>query len=86
MKRLLILPLLCLPACARTRLYTEQELGTLARSCGYALGQVSQDAEEKRLLLVLTSSGQASGAEQCIYRWARPRRLHVVFAQVEQGQ
>jgi len=83
----LILPLLLLAGCATTpRLYSEQELGSLATSCGYALGEVVQDPEEKKLLLVLTAVPTTRAEQACIYRWARPRRLHVVYAQVEAAQ
>ncbi len=81
----LLLPLL-LGACATTRLYSEQELGSLAQSCGYALGEVVQDAEEKRLLLVLTAVPTTVAEQRCIRDWARPRHLHVVYAQVEMEQ
>jgi hypothetical protein len=78
---------LLLAGCVTTpRLYTQQELGTLAQRCGYALGEVVQDEEETRLLLVLTAVATTKAEENCIYRWARPRRLHVVFAQIEGSQ
>lgn len=86
-KRLFLLAaswVFALSACATIpRLYTEQELGSLATACGYALGEVVQDPEEKRLLLVLTAVPTSAGERQCIYAWARPRRLHVVYANVQ---
>jgi len=78
---------LLLAGCVTTpRLYSAQELGSLAQSCGYALGEVVQDPEEKRLLLVVTAVATTKTEQDCIYRWARPRRLHVVYAQVGTGQ
>ena len=77
---------LVVSGCATPRLYTEAELGTLAQSCGYSLGEVVQDAEEKRLLFVLTAASATLAEQRCIFRWARPRHLHVVYAQVETPQ
>jgi hypothetical protein len=76
-----------LGGCVTTpKLYTQQELGSLAQSCGYALGEIIQDPEEKKLLLVLTAVPTTAAEQQCIRRWARPRHLHVVYAQVEMPQ
>ncbi len=76
-----------LAGCVTTpKLYTPQVLGTLAQSCGYALGEVIQDPEEKKLLLVLTVVPTTAAEQACIHRWARPRHLHVVYAQVEMPQ
>ena len=86
MKRAVLLLTLALGGCLTPRLYTEQELGSLATSCGYALGEVIQDPEEKRLLLVLTAVPTSQAERQCIHRWARPRRLHVVYANVQMPQ
>ena len=78
---------LALSACVTTpKLYTQQELGSLAQSCGYALGEIVQDPEEKKLLLVLTAVPTTAAERKCIHRWARPRHLHVVYAQVEMPQ
>ena len=81
---LLILPLFA-AGCA-TRLYSQQELGSVGQRCGYALGEVAQEADEKRILLVMTAVPTTATQEQCIYRWARRRRLHVAFIQIEQAQ
>jgi hypothetical protein len=79
--------LLPLAACVTTpKLYTQQELGSLAQSCGYALGEIIQDPEAKKLLLVLTAVPTTLAEQKCIRRWARPRHLHVVYAQVEMPQ
>lgn len=84
MRAACLLAPLTLAACATTpQLYTQQELGSLATSCGYALGEVVQDPEEKKLLLVMTAVPTSAAERQCIYDWARPRRLHVVYAQVQ---
>ena len=80
---LLLLATVGVTACATPRLYSEVELGTLAQSCGYALGEVIQDPEEKRLLLVITAASATPAEQRCIYRWAHPRRLHVVYANVD---
>ena len=77
---------LLLSGCMTARLYSEQELGVVGQSCGYALGEVVQDEEERKLLLVVTAAEATAAERRCISRWARPRRLHVVFAQVEPSQ
>jgi hypothetical protein len=80
---LLLLPLLIGGCVTTPKLYSQQELGSLAQSCGYALGEIIQDPEEKKLLLVLTAVPTTAAEQRCIRRWARPRHLHVVYAQVE---
>ncbi len=65
------------------KLYTQQELGRVAQSCGYALGELVQEEEEPRILFVF-SVAEVKGVHQaCVYRWARPRKLHVAFMAVE---
>ena len=82
-RTLLLLPLLA--GCATARLYSQQELGSIGERCGYALGEVAQEADEKRILLVMTAVPTSPAQQQCIYRWAHPRRLHVAFIQIEQA-
>jgi hypothetical protein len=81
---LLILPLFA-GACATTKpqLYTAQELGRVAQSCGYSLGELVQEQDEPRILFVFTLAQMTQTDQNCVYRWARPRKLHVAFMAVE---
>ena len=65
------------------RLYSQQELGQVAQRCGYALGELIQEEEEPRILFVFTLAEENRVDQACVYRWARPRRLHVAFMAVE---
>jgi len=84
--RVLLLPALLLAtACVTTKpkLYTQQELGRVAQSCGYALGELVQEHDEPRILFVFSVAEENSTDQACVYRWARPRKLHVAFMAVE---
>ena len=79
MRGLLVVALLMLSACATTaRLHDQAELNSVGERCGLALGQLIQDEEEKRLLIVMQI---APSVEQqvCIHRWAKSNRLKPVF-------
>jgi hypothetical protein len=65
------------------RLYTQQELGQVAQRCGYALGELIQEEDEPRILFVFSLAEENRVDQACVYRWARPRRLHVAFMAVE---
>jgi hypothetical protein len=76
---LLLAPGLALSACAtRARMHTQEQLNTIATGCGLALGELIQDASEKRLLLMIR---QDASAEQrvCVANWARRNGLKAVF-------
>lgn len=67
-----------LAGCVATpRLYSSQELGVVARSCGFALGEVVQEAEEPRLLFLFAASASPEEVA-CVQRWSRPRHFHFV--------
>ena len=76
---------LALSACVTTKpqLYTQQELGRVAQSCGYALGELVQEHDEPRILFVFSLAAENKTDQACVYRWARPRKLHVAFMAVE---
>jgi hypothetical protein len=65
------------------KLYTQQELGRVAQSCGYALGELVQEHDEPRILFVFSAAEEQRKEQACVSRWARPRKLHVAFMAVE---
>ena len=71
--------MLVLSACATpARMHTEAQLNEVALGCGLALGELIQDEEQKRLLLLIR---QNPSAEQrvCVAQWARRNGLKAVF-------
>jgi hypothetical protein len=71
---------LALSACATTtaRMHSEAELNVAARQCGYALGELAQDEEEKRLLFVMAAN-PAAAQQICVKQWAQRNGLKPVF-------
>jgi hypothetical protein len=59
-------------------MHTQEQLNTVATSCGLALGELIQDESEKKLLLMIR---QGPTAEQrvCVAKWARRNGLKAVF-------
>lgn len=68
-----------LAGCATTapRLHTAEELGAVAHRCGFALGEVIQEAEEPRLLFLFAAEATETEV-RCVQRWSRRRHLHFV--------
>lgn len=79
MRALIPVGVLFLSACATpARMHSQAELNTAAEQCGFALGEVTQDEEEKRLLFIMEV--QPSRAKQaCVAKWARRNGLKPVF-------
>lgn len=70
---------LALSACATpARMHTETQLNEVATGCGLALGELIQDEEQKKLLLMIR---QNPSPEQrvCVAKWARRNGLKAVF-------
>ena len=72
-----IAPVLVLTACATARMHTEPQLNEVAMSCGLDVGDVVQDAEEKRLLFLFRVAPKPQ-QRRCIYQWARKNHLTLV--------
>jgi hypothetical protein len=69
---------LLLAGCVTARLHSEEELATVGRECGLALGELFQDESEKRLLFLFRV--QPSPEQRlCVVRWARKNKLRTVF-------
>jgi hypothetical protein len=70
----------CLSACATPRFHSEDELATVGRDCGLALGELFQDESEKRLLFLFRISPSAE-QRACVTRWARRNHLKTVIVE-----
>ena len=75
---LLISGALALSACATARLHSVEEINSVGRACGVALGEVFQDESEKRLLFLMKPDATAE-QRLCVGRWARKNNLKFVF-------
>ena len=71
---------LALSACATARLHSVEEINTVGRGCGVALGELFQDESEKRLLFLMKPDATA-GQRLCVRRWARKNHLKFVFVE-----
>jgi hypothetical protein len=68
---------LALSACATPRMHSEAELNTAGLACGLTYGELIQDAEEKKLLILFREAPSAE-RRACVYEWARKRHLKLV--------
>ena len=71
---------LALSGCATARFHSEEELATVGRDCGLALGELFQDESEKRLLFLFRVEPTAA-QRTCVVRWARRNRLKTVIVE-----
>ena len=72
--------LLLLSGCVTARFHSEEELATVGRDCGLALGELFQDESEKRLLFLFRISPTAA-ERSCVIRWARKNHLKTVIVE-----
>ena len=72
-----IVGVLLVSACATPRMYSQDELNGAGLNCGLAYGELIQDEEAKKLLILFR---QQPSPEQrhCVYQWARKRHLKLV--------
>ncbi len=71
---------LLLAACATPRMHTISELSSLGRSCGVAEGEILQDEEEPRVL-ILMRPGATPAERACVARWSRRNHLHLAWVE-----
>jgi hypothetical protein len=76
---------LALSACATARLHTDAELSAVGRTCGAAEGEVSQDAEEPRILFLYTVAPPRAEIH-CLALWARRHHLHLAYVEAVNQQ
>ena len=75
----LVAVVLALSGCATTaRMHSESELNVAGEKCGFALGQLAQDEEEKRLLFIMEANPPAE-RQVCVKQWAKRNGLKPVF-------
>ena len=70
---------LVISACVTpARMHDEAQLNTVATGCGMALGELIQDEEQKKLLLVIRQEPTAQ-QRACVAQWAKRNGLRTVF-------
>lgn len=76
----LVLPItaaLALSACATARMHSQEELNSASLACGLTFGELIQDEEEKKLLIMFRQSPNPAQRD-CVYKWAKKRHLKLV--------
>ena len=69
--------LLLVSACATPRMHSEEELNSTSLACGLSYGELIQDDEEKRLLILFREQPSPE-QRRCVYQWARKNSLKLV--------
>lgn len=76
---LVVLATFALSACATpARMHSELQLNNAAIGCGLAMGELMQDEEQKKLLLMVRNDASPT-QRACVARWARRNGLKAVF-------
>jgi hypothetical protein len=63
-------------------MHTQEQLNTIALGCGLTYGELIQDEEQKRLLLLIRDNPSAS-QRVCVTNWARRNGLKPVFLNMQ---
>ena len=71
---------LALSACATARFHSVDEINSVGRQCGVAMGEVFQDESEKKLLFLMRPAATAE-QRSCVARWARKNHMKFVFVE-----
>jgi hypothetical protein len=66
-----------LSACATPKMHSQDELNNASLSCGLTYGELIQDAEEKKLLILFREK-PAPDKRACVYQWARTQHMKLV--------
>ena len=66
-----------LSACATPRMHSEEELNSAGMACGLTYGELIQDEEQKKLLIMFRAAPTPEH-RQCVYQWARRNHLKLV--------
>ena len=64
-------------SCATPRMHTQAELNSAGQACGLTFGELIQDDEEKKLLILFRDKPTAA-ERSCVYQWARRNHLKLV--------
>lgn len=74
---------LSLSACATpARMHDQSALNTVALGCGLTYGELIQDDEQKKLLLLIHQDPTPQ-QRICVARWARHNGLRTVFVNMQ---
>ena len=74
--------MLSLSACVTpARMHSSDQLNSVAIGCGLALGELMQDEEQKKLLLLIRDNPSPQ-QRVCVTRWARKNGLKPVFLNI----
>lgn len=68
---------LLLSACATARMHSQAELNSAGQACGLTYGELMQDDEEKKLLIMFRAAPTPEH-RNCVYQWARKNHLKLV--------
>ena len=69
--------LVFLSACTTPQMHSQAELNSASLSCGLTYGELIQDEEAKKLLILFREQPSAA-SRACAYQWARKRHLKLV--------
>ena len=74
---------LAVSACATpARMHDQATLNSVALGCGLTYGELIQDEEQKKLLLLIHDSPSAE-QRVCVTKWARKNGLKAVFVNMQ---
>ena len=68
---------LALSACATARMHSQDELNCAGQACGLSYGELIQDEEAKKLLILFRAQPSPE-KRRCVYQWARKNHLKLV--------
>ena len=66
-----------LSACATAQMHSQAELNSASLACGLTYGELIQDEEAKKLLILFREKPSAA-SRACATQWARKRHLKLV--------
>ncbi len=69
---------LLLTACVTPRLHSDWELAAVADKCGVQAGDLIQEAELVKVVVLYTVAPSAPQLD-CVHKWARKKRLHLAY-------
>ena len=67
-----------LSACTTARMHSQEELNVASLGCGLTYGELIQDEEEKRLLIMFRAAPSPEHRD-CVQKWAKKRHLKLVI-------
>lgn len=66
-----------LSSCATPRMHSQEELNRAGLRCGLTYGELIQDEEAKKMLILFRASPKPE-QRRCVYQWARKNHLRLV--------